>query len=189
VTKSNLYSVLCTAVRLAAVYLFVDALLTTLSMVSNGHTTNDAAVWGMVLGLPAIQLLFGLLLWFFPGGLARVAANRRSLELFESDISPEVLQYVAFSVLGIWFAVTGLVQFAYSIHRWLFLNLYLDHHFPDPTSDPRVLGSLLSEIVKILAGLALAFGARGLVEMLRRFREAGMPKTTATETKPVEAES
>jgi hypothetical protein len=176
VTKSNLYSILCTSVRLAAVYLFVGAIVELATMVAETHTSVSTQGWMLAIGGPVIQALFALPLWMFPGPLARIAASKKSLEYFESDISPDTLQYLALSILGIWFVTTGVVQVAYTIHRWLFLDLYLSHHLSNPTADPKVLGTLLSEVVKITLGVALALGARGLVGLFRRFREAGLPR-------------
>jgi len=93
-----------------------------------------------------------------------------------------MLQYVAISVLGLWFATTGLVQFAYTIHRWIFLDFYLSQHLLDPTVDPKVLGTMLSEIVRIILGVTLALGARGITGVVRRFRQAGLTAVVAEQS-------
>jgi len=186
-TRSSLYSILCTSVRLSAVYLFVDAIPQSVPVVVNAHTSFGVADWRYALGPPVMELVIAMLLWFFPGGLARLAASKRSLEHFESDIAPEALQYIAVSVLGLWFATTGLVQFAYTIHRWIFLDVYLSKHLLDPTTDPKVLGTMLSEIVRIILGATLALGARGITGVLHRFRQAGLTAAVAEEARREEA--
>ena len=182
-TRSNIYTLLCTAVRLAAIYLFVDALGQFVITVLSLHRGLEPVVIVMTLTSPIAQCVLALLFWFFPGLLARIAASRKSLETFESDITPDVLQYLGLSILGFWFAISGLSSLAYTLHRWIFLSVYLKQQLMDPTQDPKVYGTLLSEVVKIALGLALAFGSRGLVGLLRRFRETGLqpPQTQVSD--------
>src|SRR5262249_16682936 len=107
------------------------------------------------------------------GPLARIAASRRSLEQFESDISPAVLQYIAFSVLGLWFAIDALGKIAYTLHRWIFFGAYLARSLADPCNDPKVFGTLMHEIVELVLGIGLALGSRGIVALLARMRHGG----------------
>jgi len=175
-TRSNIYTLLCTAVRLAAIYLFVDALGQVVGAIMSLHREQEQFVIMITMTSPLVQFALSLVLWFFPGILARLAASRKSLDTFESDITPDVFQYLGFSMLGAWFAVAGLSSLAYTVHRWIFLRLYLQQQLLDPTQDPKVYGTLLSEAVKIALGVALMLGSRGLVGLLRRFRETGLAR-------------
>jgi len=55
--------------------------------------------------------------------------------------------------------------------------LYISHQLPDPTADPKVYGSLLSEIVATVLGILLVLRGRGLTAALAGLRYAGLPPT------------
>jgi hypothetical protein len=173
-TRTNLYTVLCICVRLGAVYLFANAVIWVVDQVFATRQEVSSAAWLYAMGEPVLGIALAFLLWMFPGPLVRIAGDRRSLENFESDIAPDALQYIALSVLGLWFVITGLSQTAYTLHRWLFLSMYLNHQLPDPTADPKVYGLLLSELTKTALGIALALKARGMVAILARLRHGGL---------------
>jgi len=180
-TRTNLYTILCICIRLCAVYLFAQALIWTIDQAFITRREVSWIVWAYALSEPALGIVLALLLWMFPGPLARIAGDRRSMENFESDIAPDTLQYIALCILGVWFLITGLSQLAYTLHRWLFVGLYLKYELLNPTTDPKAYGSLLSEIVKAGLGAALALRARGIVAVLTRLRHAGLtPAVTET---------
>ena len=166
-TRSNLYTILCTSIRLGAVYLFISALIEAVNEIFQTRSPAVAFVWIYELSRPVVGIVLALLLWMFPGPLARIAGNRRNLEHFESQIPPRTLQYLALSILGLWFVITGLAQLAYTLHSWIVMKMYA------PPSDPKLVGWLFSEVLKIFAGAALALGSRGVVGVLARFRMRG----------------
>src|SRR6185312_3501971 len=109
-TRTNLYTLLCICVRVCALYLFAETLIWTINEVYAARAEMSSRIWAYVLGEPALGLVLAALLWMFPGVLARIAGDRRTLENFESDIEPQTLQYIALSVLGFWFAIRGISQ-------------------------------------------------------------------------------
>jgi hypothetical protein len=173
-TRSNLYSILCTLVRLGAVYIFVTTAVGFVGILFTMRLSRADAFDWLSVGESALGLVLALLLWMFPGPFARIAANRRSLERFESDIEPYVLQYIAVSTLGLWFAIYGLSQLAFTLHRWVFVNAYLLHQMPDPRNDPKVYGPLSMEIAQVVLGIGVALGSRGIVALLTRLRYGGL---------------
>jgi len=174
-TRTNLYTLLCICVRLCAVYLFAETLIWTIDQVYVTRREVSSTIWLYTLSEPALGIVLAALLWMFPGPLVRIAGDRRTLENFESDITPQTLQYIALAVLGFWFAITGICQVVYTLHRWLFLGLYISRQLPDPTTDPKVYGLLLSEVVKTLLGVTLALRAHGIAKALTQTSHAGLP--------------
>lgn len=173
-TKSNIYTILCTSIRLGAVFLAMQGIGKFVEL-STPHAVqlNDSWLgWGAIVAPFAMKICIALALWFSPGLLARLAANKRSLEYFASDISPDTLQYIAISILGLWFATSGLVDLAYSLSRWVFESFYVAGHLLSINS--KEAGMLLSEFVQITLGIALSLRSRGVIGLFRRFREAGL---------------
>lgn len=131
------------------------------------NTLHPAATIGWLLSGVAIQLLVIGMLWLYPGILARFAAGRSSHELLEISVSSSQLQYIAFSVLGAWFALQGAVYLSYQIVQsiqFAFENL------------PSKTASMGAEGIRLICGVALMMGARGLVGALNRIR-GRMPQT------------
>jgi hypothetical protein len=172
VMKTSLFTVLCTAIRLGAVWLGVNVLLT----VPGAYTASARGSFGkagltilLVWGLIALFVAF--LLWLYPSLLARLAAGKSAMQVFESPISPAQLQYIALVLLGMWFLMTGVVTLSYEILRTLLFAQV------DIASDAtaRMNAEILSKpIIQILCGSVLTLGSSGLVGLLHRLRETSL---------------
>lgn len=165
--KTSIYSILCIAIRIGAILWAIDSLANLpFSWIAALSTQQSSATVTWLLCGEAVQLLVIAALWLYPGMLARFAASRSSRELFEAAVSPMQLQYIALSVLGAWFALEGCVFLSYELVRtaqFAFENF------------PLKLASLAESGVRIVGGLALMLGARGLAGLLGTFRERGGP--------------
>src|SRR5262245_7681036 len=108
--RTSLYTILCIVIRLAAVFLAVTTVMT---VAPTAWTMDDGQLgsgWrGMLLGFGGAMVALAVLLWIYPGTLARIAAGRASQEVFESPLSGAELQQIALSVIGIWFAMSGII--------------------------------------------------------------------------------
>ncbi len=94
-----------------------------------------------------------------------------------AEIWPRVrlvdLQVAAFSVLGVYFFVSGM-QRAFSIG--VSIMQVLTYNYPDESVlDWLLTGDSASMLVGIVGGLLLMFGSGGLVRLIRRIRGAGTP--------------
>jgi len=127
----------------------------------------------MVIATTGFQFVMAAILWIFADKIARLALARPQQQVFESDIAASEWQALAFSVVGVWQVVTGLI---YLSHRTTGIVSY---YLMDSTNPTRAdlpadtMGWLLSEGLRVALGLALMFGARGLVGLIRRYRGIG----------------
>jgi hypothetical protein len=165
--RTSFYSILCIVIRLGAVFLAFGALLKIPSTFAAAK--QGIAPWSIATALfvMALILVLALLLWVYPGVIARLAAGRNSREVFESPIAPAELQWIALSVLGVYFAFDAFVVLAnYVVQVAFLLRISLD------SEDDRqqFISDMSYYALQLAGGLALAFGARGLTAMLRRMR-------------------
>ena len=194
--RTSLYSILCIGIRLTAILLAVNALLTLPSAYASfAHGEWSRGEWGWMFALWLLILLVAVLLWIYPGVLARLAAGKASREVFDSSISPEQLQYIAFSVVGLWIAASGLISFAQMAIRELFVELVLHNSSNSVDGDAlrtRAIAAFIEELVRISVGVVLLLQARGLIGLLRRLRQSGLPPVNdaeaASDTPPANKE-
>ncbi len=123
--------------------------------------------------------VFGLslafLLWVRPGLLAWWAAGKAHREVLDVQVSAAQLQYIAFSVAGIYKLISGIAGML--AHG---LNLLEYKHALDVTGVPVALPPyektlFVEYVVATIAGLALTLGARGLTGLLQRVRGYHLP--------------
>lgn len=177
--RTSLYSILCIVVRLGAVMLFLEtatslpAAWESLRFVVQDPAVPDDAVRGMLIGFSGAMIALSFLLWLYPGLLARMAVGAASREVFESPIAPKDFQYIAFSVLGVAFAIKGLMGLVVVLFR-----LALSARVGDVLFHTLVWqngADVLVQIVQFGAGVGLTLGARGLAGLLNGLRERGLP--------------
>ncbi|MEP7044422.1 MAG: hypothetical protein ABI843_15260 [Dokdonella sp.] len=83
------------------------------------------------------------------------------------------MQYIAFAILGVGFAIEGFVDMIYIGLRLLVTTQTADMPFVALLQRDGI--GLIAQGVKVALGLGLAFGARGLTGLLQRLRERGLP--------------
>ncbi|HET7930351.1 MAG TPA: hypothetical protein VFL63_03045 [Rhodanobacteraceae bacterium] len=176
--KTSLYAILCIVIRLGAVIWAAGAMLNlplSLAAASDAPRPERAVAW--LLGTVACQLIIAFLFWLYPGVLARLAAGRASREVFESSLPVATLQYVAFSVVGAWFALQGLVYLAYEIV----------HVFERSYTTQIEWHAIAASSARVVFGVALMLGARGLVTLLERVRNR--PQIAASDNETITGDS
>lgn len=179
--RTSLYSILCIVVRLGAVLLFAQTVvslpgawevLRTWEQSSGGAGDGVARV--MLIGFGGALIALAIALWLYPGLLARLASgSAASREVFESPIGAKDLQYIALSVLGIVFAVSALLGLVAVLFRIALSAQLGDVAFT--TLAWQNGASLLVQALELTLGVGLTFGARGLTGLLYRLRERGLP--------------
>jgi hypothetical protein len=184
--RTSLYSILCIVVRLGAVLLFVETAVSLPSVWATLQANEYESVRGMLIGFSGALIALAVALWLYPGLLARLAAGAASREVFESPIAAKELHFIAFSVLGVVFAISALLGLVSAL-----LRIALSAHFGDTAFETLAwqnAADLLVLFLKLAFGIGLTFGARGLVGLLHRLRERGLPPAqyddAAKETPP-----
>jgi hypothetical protein len=175
-TRTSMYSILCIGIRLCAVLLAVGALLsipTAVSSLNHGDWSSTEILWLSVLW--GFILLFAFLLWLNPGMLAKLAAGRASQQVFESSIDAEELQQIAFTIVGLWIFVEGVLGLSQMALREVFVEHVLRNTtIADESIRARLVTDCAVQVLRIVMGCVLMLRAQGLVGLLRRYREAGL---------------
>lgn len=172
--RTSLYSILCIVIRLGAVVLAVSTLASALSMaLMIRQGTSPIDLWALI-GLFVAILAIAFLLWLYPGPLARLCSARSAGQVFESPIAARDLQWIALSVLGMYFVVAGLIGFVHFEANLFVADTIIDR-------EKRIedfVQTGLYWLLQIVVGVALVFGARGLTGLLHRIRH-GDPRVRA----------
>ncbi len=181
--KTNVHTVLCTAIRLGAVLLAVHALENAAAGViaadGNPHRLFASLLFDVW------YLALGAVLWLWPGLLAWWASSRSSRQVLETPIGADELQRVALSVLGVWQVVQGVSGMLSHGVVMVFLRErmtdYSTGHLP-----PAEWRWVVFYAFQALAGVAVALGSAGLVNLFHRMRgfPAASPATPDTEAAP-----
>ncbi len=169
--RTSLYSILCITIRIGAVLLAVSTLGSVLSVALMIHQGTSPADLAWVFGVWVATLAIAFLLWLYPGPLARLCSARSANQVFDSPITAHDLQWIAFSVLGMYFVVGGIVGFVHYEANLLIADAILDR-------EKRIEGFVRSGLywlLQIAVGIALALGARGLTGVLHRLRHGDSP--------------
>lgn len=128
----------------------------------------------------ALPVVVAAIIWIYADKLAKLALARPQQIVFDSDITSSEWQALAFSVVGLWQTVAAIIGLSFRAVQFAYL-----HHADTTTQinwDAKSTGTLLAECVQLVIGLALLFGARGLVGLIRRYREVGHPHSDAIES-------
>lgn len=172
--RTSLYSILCIVIRLGAVIVAVDALAALPTAWEILHASNATPGYdGLLFGFGGVALALAALLWIYPGVLARLAAGRSTEQVFETPLSFGEVQEIALAVVGACFVMSGIAELA-GVSSRIILDMTANNmSFREIVSHE--VFRVAPPIVKIAAGVALAFRARGLVGWLRSMRERGLP--------------
>ena len=173
--RTSLYSILCIVIRLGAVILAAQLVVSLPGTVDSIlHSVGfQPGLQQALLSFYAVFFLAATALWIYPGVLARLAAGESSKQVFEASLAPEECQYIALSVLGVYFALTGVSDLL-----GVGVRIVASMHVGEVASRElmsREVVRLVPPLVKIALGMGLAFGARGLIGWLRAIRQRGLP--------------
>jgi hypothetical protein len=166
--KTTLYTVLCVAIRLGAVFMAVGLLERGFDIFfypsQDGHC-SAGALW-----LEGAGLLVAFALWLWPNILVWWAIGRNRHEVLESSIDANQLQYIALSVLGASLFVSSMSA---CLGHFVLILITLRHSAYDgaPNAVPATEWHWMIQYAATAAGGgALALGSRGLVGLLHRLR-------------------
>lgn len=179
--RTSLYSILCIVIRLGAVMLALRMLGGAFGLFGPGGAAEFSIVERFfVLGFVGICLLAALLLWLYPGPLARLASGRSAHQIFESTLDVRQIQWIAFSVLGMYWIMMGLLDLFHLGFQFIWLSEFLG---TGEEAARRVRGQVAYHVFEVALGLALTLGARGLTMLLQKARyvgSSGMSRETSS---------
>lgn len=165
--KTNLYTILATAVRLAALLHIVETLFQIVGAFFSPYLDNLTRPMGWAFILSGLlSLAIGLVLWIKPGLLVRPAVGRAAYEVFESPLSALQIERIGLCLLGVWFLIRGVSGLVYTLTRFATFGVggYAE------TSIGMFGPDLLYNLGTGVLGAALAFGSHGLAGLFQRLR-------------------
>jgi hypothetical protein len=172
--RTSLYAILCIVIRLGAVMLAVNVLCSVPLEWFTLHASNMKPGYdGMLFGFGGTALVLAVLLWIYPGMLARLAAGRANERIFETPLSAAELQEIALFIVGICFVMSGIVDLSVAATRLVVDTSFNGVSFALMASAEGA--RLMGPIVKIVAGATLTLRAPGLIGWVRAMRERGLP--------------
>lgn len=169
--RTSLYSILCIVIRLGAVMLALSVVGGSFGFFGPGQAADfSVAERFSVLMFLIACLVVAFLLWLYPGPLARLASARSSHQTFESSLDAQQIQWVAFSVLGMYWVMTGVLDLAHIGYQFIWLSEALG---TGEEAARRLHGQIAYYAFEIILGIFLTLGARGLAHFLQEIRYAG----------------
>jgi hypothetical protein len=174
-TRTNVHTLLSVLLWTAALVLLVNYMIQVVVMAR--YWVPDLMEGGQVheLGVLAVAaplVVIGVL-WLFADIIARLALARPGGAEFESELDAGAWQTIAFSAVGLYFAL----DHATGVARSLLFRFATRDEWMSLLAEQRrdfVLG-VIGDAVGLLAGVALLFGARGLAGLVYRFRYGSPP--------------
>lgn len=182
--RTSLYSILCILIRLGAVLMVVAIVGAIPSAWFVARAQHVEGYGGALFGLSALTLVLAALLWIYPGVLARIAAGKASEQIFESPISAEELQWIAFSLAGIWLVVEALSSLIGSGASAVVVSYMSEDKVPIGALIRGEVPRFAAPLAKLVLGIALTLSSRGLVGWLRALRERGLSSAVESEADP-----
>ncbi|HEY6895234.1 MAG TPA: hypothetical protein VI258_13755 [Rhodanobacteraceae bacterium] len=182
--RTSLYSILCILIRLGAVLMAVAIVGAIPSAWFVARAQHVEGYGGALFGFSALTLSLAALLWIYPGVLARIAAGKASEQIFESPISAEELQWIAFSLAGIWLVIEAISSLIGSGASAVVVSYMSEDNVPIRALIRGELPRFAVPLVKLVLGIALTLGSRGLVGWLRALRERGPSGAVEGEASP-----
>jgi hypothetical protein len=114
-----------------------------------------------------------MVVYVYADKLARLALARPQQMVFESDIPASEWQALAFSVVGLWQAIAGVIGLTTHLVGMLIAHSQMASAGMAGDWPPSFTEALITSSMQLLLGLVVLFGARGLVGLLRRYRQIG----------------
>lgn len=169
-TRTNVFTLLTVLIRAIALATLVGAIVQLSLSIALWTSPERATITfdPVLIGLVVAALATLCATWVFADVLARLALARPEGQVFDSDIDARQWQTIAFSTVGLW----AVVVHGLAAVRTLLFMLVMREQWHELIDDQRrnfEIG-LAGDAIGVVIGVALLFGARGLVGLLHRFR-------------------
>ena len=182
--RTSLYSILCIVIRLGAVMLALGSIERMGYMIGQGgYSSYPAEQQWLAWGFFAFGMLTSFLLWLYPGPFARLASARSAQQVFESPVSAADMQWIALSVLGMYWIMTGILDLSELGYRYVWMSELLG---TGEAAMRSLHGQIAYDALEVITGIALTLGARGLAKLLQKMRYAGSSGMAARKASPSE---
>ena len=153
------------AVRIFSVWLAIYMLRTVSSFAFVRQ--SDVPGFGVAAGFMGLTALLVLILWFFPGSIARKLLSPENAKS-EVTATPDLWLAMGCALLGLWMLTSALPSLVLDTYAVLYV---------DSTSDNSELKrSVVYYLVEIGIALWLLFGAKGFRKLFWWVRNAGYKK-------------
>lgn len=170
----RLYQITAILARLASIFIIIRTVSYYPAMLS--QHPQQAPDLKYIVFVSSVSLVFigiALILWKFPLLIARRIVPEVQSEHTLAEIPFDQIQAGLLSVFGVALIVLNCSDLVYAYSYSVALTSAADHahaHAPDPG----IHALFYSAVLKLVLGLWLAFGARGIVRFLNRLRQAGL---------------
>ena len=168
----RLYQITAILARLASIFIIIRTVSYYPAMLS--QHPQQAPDLKYIVFVSSVSLVFigiALILWKFPLLIARKIVPEVQSEHSLAEIPFDQIQAGLLSVFGVALIVLNCSDLVYAYSYLAALTSAADHaHAPDPV----IHALLYSAVLKLVLGLWLAFGSRGIVRFLNRLRQAGL---------------
>jgi hypothetical protein len=175
-TRTSLYSILCIVIRLGAVMLVMGVVSVAFDVLGSRQSSEFSSSYVLlIVGFVVVTMLVAFLLWLHPGPLARLASGRSAHQVFDSPIDAVQIQWIALSVLGMGWVMSGILDLAHLGYQSIWMSEILG---TGEEALRRLHGQIAYDVFELLIGIALTLGARGLAGVLQKVRyvgSSGMP--------------
>ena len=130
----------------------------------------DYATLWVVAVLTIIFLLVAILLWCLPLTVARKLIPKVERKKKAGALSISEIQVMAYSVVGLWVLTTAISD---AVHWTVFVYRVKSMDAGYVQLSPQNIGDIVATVVELVIGFWLLFGAKGLIGIIRRARQAG----------------
>jgi len=158
-------------VRVFAVFLVVNNLFYAARVIDYAMSKPDHYIaMALNLVLAFVPTFVAIFLWFFPLAVATKLIPDVGNASVQAPMGAEELEVVAYSVVGLWVLTAALPDALY----WavLYYRAKADPAM-SPNLPPASIAAMLLTGGKLVLGIWLMLGSRGLVGLIRRIRYAG----------------
>ncbi len=165
VTRSNAFSLLVVLVRAGALYMLVAALTRIAPLLWDNVRLE---MLGPLLTGVAVLVAVAAVLWLFADLVARAALAGPDAPRIDSTLDYGQWQALAFSLLGLWLAATGLLDLVWNAVAVWWASRESGAGAERLGADQ--LAAFVAGALQVALGIALLLGHRGLVALLARLR-------------------
>lgn len=170
-TRTNAYTLLCVAIRAAAVYSLVAlivALPGQLQASAQMPGVEHSASWIAALALTGLIVI--ALLWVYADKFARLALARPQEHSFDSDLAPSVWLGLAISAIGAWHLLAGLIDGVFWAIRLLALRGLRNEGYDPAQYALDVWPGVAATAMQFALGLVCLLRGKGLARWVQRMR-------------------
>jgi hypothetical protein len=155
------------SIRLGAVWLVANVLATMPRLLVDISQLKVGGSIRYELYFDAAFVLLGILLWLYPGVLARLAVRASTNEVFESPLSAQDILRIGLSILGVWFVI-------HSCNDLVYYGMVASAfgEYAGASLSGKQKAAVVADLAQVFLGVMLTLQSRGLIGLIERLRYA-----------------